>query len=95
MQLSGRHDAGLRALASLPLCRSGDLASNVFIVEDHRGKGLAKWLVTSLFANPGLQKVCSWLLQTREAKELYAKFGFEPLPHPERFMWRSGGTVAV
>ena len=70
-----------------------DLASfaylaDVFILEPHRGKGLSKWLLECITTHPDLQGLRRWMLATRDAQGLYAKFGFTPLHAPERFMQR-------
>jgi GNAT superfamily N-acetyltransferase len=59
---------------------------DVFILEGHRGRGLSKWLVESILAHPDLQGLRTWLLATRDAHELYRRFGFQGLTSPERYM---------
>ncbi|MBN1402649.1 MAG: GNAT family N-acetyltransferase [Anaerolineae bacterium] len=64
---------------------------DVFIVEAHRGKGLARWLIETVVSHPELRGSL-FLLATRDAHELYRKYGgFEPLHLPERWMQRSKG----
>ena len=58
----------------------------MFIIESHRGRGLAKFLMECIFRHPELQGLRRWMLVTRDAHGLYAQFGFRPLAHPERFM---------
>lgn len=60
--------------------------ADVFILEGHRGRGLSKWLVESILAHPDLQGLRRWMLATRDAHELYGRFGFQSLGNPERFM---------
>ena len=60
--------------------------ADVFVVESHRGKGIAEWLVQSIMAHSDLQGLRRIMLGTRDAHELYAKVGFKPLTHPEIFM---------
>jgi predicted GNAT family N-acyltransferase len=50
---------------------------DIFVLEEQRGRGLAHWLVEVILGHPALQEVRSWLLATRDAHGLYAKFGFE------------------
>lgn len=50
--------------------------ADVFILSDHRGRGLGKWLVEAILAHPSLQQVSRWALDTMDAQELYEKFGF-------------------
>ncbi len=53
--------------------------ADVFIVPEHRGRGLGKWLVESLLSHPYLRGV-KWLLHTRDAHGLYRQFGFQAAP---------------
>ena len=62
--------------------------ADVFIIEEHRGKGLAKWLMESILSHPELQGFRRWVLATRDAHELYRRFGFKELKRPERWMER-------
>jgi GNAT superfamily N-acetyltransferase len=60
--------------------------ADVFILESHRGRELAKWLMECVLKHPGLQGLRRWTLATRDAHRLYAQFGFAPLQAPDRFM---------
>jgi N-acetylglutamate synthase-like GNAT family acetyltransferase len=60
--------------------------ADVFVLESHRGRGLSKILVAAVVADPRLQGLRRWMLATRDAHGLYARFGFEPLAVPARFM---------
>jgi len=60
--------------------------ADVFIIEEHRGKGLSKWLMEVILSHPGLQGLRRMMLATRDAHGLYAQFGFSPLNNPERWM---------
>jgi ribosomal protein S18 acetylase RimI-like enzyme len=64
--------------------------ADVFVLEAWRGRGLSRWLMTTLLAHPAAASVRAWLLRTRDAHGLYAKFGFTALPEPERYMTRPG-----
>jgi GNAT superfamily N-acetyltransferase len=59
---------------------------DVFVVPDYRGKGLSKWLMECVLSHPDLQGLRRWILATRDAHELYNKFGFTALKRPEVFM---------
>ena len=59
---------------------------DVFVLEDFRGRGLSKWLMAAVLAHPDIPNPRRWLLATQDAHGLYAQFGFEPLPTPERWM---------
>jgi GNAT superfamily N-acetyltransferase len=60
--------------------------ADVFVVPDHRGQGVAKWLVAAALTHPALRGLRRLLLVTRDAHAVYAHCGFAPLAHPERFM---------
>ncbi len=60
--------------------------ADVFIDEDHRGKGLAKWLVETILAYPQLQNLRRILLATKDAHKLYEQCGFTSINNPERYM---------
>jgi GNAT superfamily N-acetyltransferase len=60
--------------------------SDVYILPEHRAKGLAKRLLEEVIRHPELQGLRRMLLFTRDAHTLYAQFGFKPLAHPERVM---------
>ena len=64
---------------------------DVFVMEAHRGRGLGKWLVEAVVSHPDLQGLRLSILATRDAHELYRRYGgFEALPNPERWMVRRG-----
>ena len=69
----------------------GDFATvaylgDVFVLESHRGRGLSKWLMQCIVEHPALQNLRRWILLTRDAPELYSKFGFTAVKAPERYM---------
>jgi GNAT superfamily N-acetyltransferase len=59
---------------------------DVYILEEHRGHGLGKWLIETMLNDPALQYVRRFMLATRDAHGLYAQFGFEPFAKPEIWM---------
>lgn len=59
---------------------------DVFITEEHRGKGYSSILVDVMMKEPQLKQVQVWRLATADAHYLYEKFGFSPLAKPERMM---------
>lgn len=62
---------------------------DVFILESHRGQGLGKWLIESITAHPDMQGRRLFILATRDAHELYRRYGgFQELDAPERWMVR-------
>jgi GNAT superfamily N-acetyltransferase len=62
--------------------------ADVFILSEHRGLGLAKWLMETILAHPSLQGFRRWVLATKDAQALYRQFGFIELKRPERWMER-------
>ena len=62
--------------------------ADVFILEEFRGQGLSKWLMDVIITHPELQGFRRWVLATKDAHELYRKFGFNELRLPERWMER-------
>ena len=60
--------------------------ADVFIIEEYRGLGLSKWLMEVILAHPDLQGLRRMMLATRDAHELYRKFGFTPLNNVDRWM---------
>jgi GNAT superfamily N-acetyltransferase len=63
---------------------------DVFILESHRGCGLGKWLIECVVAHPDLRGLKNLLLATRDAHELYRRYGgFDSLEKPEKWMKRS------
>ena len=62
--------------------------ADVFVIESHRGRGLAKWLIETVISHPGLNGLRRWILITRNAHDLYRKYGFREVRNPERFMER-------
>jgi GNAT superfamily N-acetyltransferase len=60
---------------------------DVFVLPAHRGRALGKWLVENVAAYPPLAKVKRVLLATRDAHELYRRYGsFRNLSAPDRWM---------
>jgi GNAT superfamily N-acetyltransferase len=41
--------------------------ANVFVLEEHRGRGLGRWLVGCVLDHPDLREVHEWMLATRDA----------------------------
>lgn len=58
---------------------------DVIVAPEHRGAGVGKELVAFIMAHADLQSV-RWMLGTRDAHTLYARFGFENSNEPDRFM---------
>lgn len=61
---------------------------DVYVLEDFRGQGLGQWLVACTLEHPSIARCRRLLLTTRDAHELYRRYGFTELPNPERWMER-------
>jgi len=55
---------------------------DVFVLPEHRGRGVGTALIRAVLAHPDLQTLRLFALRTRDAHGLYAQFGFGPLPEP-------------
>ena len=60
--------------------------ADVYVLPEHRGKGLSKRLMEQITQHPDLQGLRRMLLATLDAHGLYEKFGFKALAAPERMM---------
>jgi GNAT superfamily N-acetyltransferase len=60
--------------------------SDVYVLEAHRGRGLAKWMMEVIMSHPSLQGLRRFALSTRDAHSLYRQFGFELVANPDRQM---------
>jgi GNAT superfamily N-acetyltransferase len=62
---------------------------DVFVLENRRGQGVGKFLVECVRSHPALSGIRRLLLATRDAHELYRRYGgFSELKAPERWMER-------
>ena len=53
--------------------------ADVYVLDEHRGRGLGVELVREIVEN-GPYADRKWVLHTRDAQSLYGKFGFAPHP---------------
>ncbi|WP_088331484.1 GNAT family N-acetyltransferase [Lacimicrobium sp. SS2-24] len=53
--------------------------ADVFVMDSHRGLGLGRLLMNSIVEHPDMQGLRRFMLATRDAHGLYAKYGFEPV----------------
>ena len=61
---------------------------DVYVLEAHRGLGIAQAMLTFLVEHPRLQGLRRWALFTKDAQPLYARFGWVQYATPERMMTR-------
>jgi predicted GNAT family N-acyltransferase len=59
---------------------------DLFITIDYRGNGYSKELMKIVLGSEELKDVKVWRLATTDAHDLYKKFGFTSLAHPEKLM---------
>lgn len=59
---------------------------DVYVLEAHRGRGLAKAAMQHLGTHPRLQGLRRLQLATHDAQGLYAQYGFNVIAQPERHM---------
>lgn len=60
--------------------------ADVFVMQQHRGKGLSKAMMDVLMNQPWVSGLRRMMLATLDAHGLYTQYGFTALPHPERIM---------
>jgi N-acetylglutamate synthase-like GNAT family acetyltransferase len=59
---------------------------DVFILEEFRGNGYSKLLLTKIFDDDRFKSVKKWMLATKDAHSLYAQFGFTGIKIIEQLM---------
>jgi GNAT superfamily N-acetyltransferase len=59
---------------------------DVFVLDAWRGKGLGKWLMSTVMDHPDLYGLRRWLLVTKDMHKLYKKYGFRKLAAPKMLM---------
>lgn len=62
--------------------------SDVFVLEEYRGRGLSKWMMECILAHPELQGLRRFALFTRDASGLYERYGFGPARSPSVYLER-------
>ncbi len=60
--------------------------ADVFVLEEHRGRGLSKAMVEALMALPEVQGMRRLMLATRDAHGLYEKLGWTRVTDPAPLM---------
>ena len=64
---------------------------DVYVLDEHRGGGLGTAMVRLIVEHPDVRGIRMQVLATADVHELYAKFGYAPLPEPARWMARRLG----
>lgn len=60
--------------------------ADVFILSEHQGKGLSKWMMECIQDHPELQGLRRVMLATSDAHGLYKQYGFSELEKPALFL---------
>ena len=60
--------------------------ADVFVVKEHRGRGVSKRILEAVLSDPDLQGLRRWQLVTTDAHDLYRQFGFGPIAEPQKHM---------
>jgi len=60
--------------------------ADVFILNEHRGNGLSKKLMTYIKQHNSCQGLRRIVLATADAHDLYSQYGFTPLSNADSFM---------
>ena len=76
-------------------CATFAWLADVYVLDEFRGEGLGKWLVEVILSHPELQNFRRWILGTRDAHELYRRFGFREVEQPQFYMHKidTGATA--
>ena len=67
--------------------------ADVFVLPDYRGRGYSARLIDAILAHPDLQGLRRFMLATRDAHALYARYGFGAPSKPESLMERHAPDV--
>ncbi|HEX3528217.1 MAG TPA: GNAT family N-acetyltransferase [Thermoanaerobaculia bacterium] len=59
---------------------------DVYVLSEFRGRGSGKFLMRAVLEHPDLQGLRRFNLVTRDAHELYRRFGFAEIQNPDRHM---------
>jgi GNAT superfamily N-acetyltransferase len=62
--------------------------ADVFVLPEWRDDGLGQWMIGVIVRHPALQGLRRFMLATKDAHGLYARFGFSPLANPSRILER-------
>ncbi len=92
--IEGAHPYGLHAPDGTPAGFLSILSdgvynarlSNLLIMPEYRGRGLGRWIMSTLLYSSRFAGVRTWQLQTDDAQALYRRFGFEVFEGNGAFM---------
>jgi GNAT superfamily N-acetyltransferase len=64
--------------------------ADMFVLPEWRGHGVARMLLRAVVEHPVVAGLAGLQLRSRDARGLYEKFGFQPVPRPEELLTRPG-----
>lgn len=67
--------------------------ADVYVIEEHRGKGIGKEMMSVLFEQEWVKQLRGVMLATRDAHSLYSRLGFTAVSNPDRYMKLSPNTT--
>ena len=59
---------------------------DVFVIKEFQGQGYSKILMNKILNFVDLKNIDKWMLATKDAHEVYSKFGFTMVKSPEKLM---------
>ncbi len=59
---------------------------DVFVLEEHRGRGVSLLLMDCVMSHPDLQGLRRFVLSTKDAHGIYRRYGFGGVRYPDRYM---------
>jgi GNAT superfamily N-acetyltransferase len=59
---------------------------DLFILKEHRGKGLSRWMLEEIMNHPDLSGLRRWILVTKEEHDVYQQYGWAMVARPENWM---------
>lgn len=59
---------------------------DLFILREHRGKGLSRWMLEVIMGHPDLSGLRRWILVSKDAHEVYQQYGWAMVARPENWM---------
>lgn len=62
--------------------------ADVYVLAEHRGQGLARWMMTCIMAHPQVVPLRRIMLVTKDAHPLYRAVGFDDPAVPSRILTR-------
>ncbi len=55
---------------------------DLFILKEHRGQGLSRWMLEVIMNHPDLSGLKRWILVSKEAHDVYQQYGWAMVARP-------------